>query len=113
LQQRRTETCIVLRKKHVDGFYQTVLNAVRGDGGNTTNREAGDCKARGRRMVNSLPADQTPNSSDGRGSLLLRASVRRFCRAMHSWGIVQYFWGQAYQYSGDLTRKLVAPEKEL
>jgi hypothetical protein len=28
-----------------------------------------------------------------------------------SWGIVQYFWGQAYHYSGDPTHNCVAPEE--
>ena len=91
-------------------YYQTFVNAVRGVGGNNTNRwlvlqGSGDTS-----WLNSLPTDPTPN----------RLMVEYHCYTPFqftqlssdaSWGNMQYFWGPAYHYSGDPTRHAVAPEE--
>ena len=91
-------------------YYQTFVNAVRGVGGNNTNRwlvlqGSGDTS-----WLNSLPTDPTPN----------RLMVEYHCYTPFqftqlssdaSWGNMQYFWGPAYHYSGDPTRNAVAPEE--
>jgi hypothetical protein len=84
-------------------YYQTFVNAVRGVGGNNTNRwlvlqGGGDTS-----WMNSLPMDSTPN----------RLMVEYHCytpfqftqmASDQSWGNMFYFWGPAYHYSGDPTR---------
>ena len=91
-------------------YYQTFVNAVRGTGGNNTNRwlvlqGGGDTT-----WLNALPTDPTPN----------RLMVEYHCYSPPqfailssdaSWGIVQYFWGPAYHYSGDPARNCGAPEE--
>jgi aryl-phospho-beta-D-glucosidase BglC (GH1 family) len=91
-------------------YYQTFVNAVRDSGGNNTNRwlvlqGGGDTT-----WLNALPTDPIPN----------RLMVEYHCYSPPqfailssdaSWGIVQYFWGPAYHYSGDPTRNCVAPEE--
>jgi len=91
-------------------YYQTFVNAVRGLGGNNTNRwlvvqGGGDTT-----WLNALPTDPTPN----------RLMVEYHCYSPPqfailssdaSWGAAQYFWGPAYHYSGDPTRNCVAPEE--
>jgi hypothetical protein len=91
-------------------YYQTFVNAVRGVGGNNTNRwlvlqGSGDTA-----WLNSLPTDSTPN----------RLMMEYHCYTPFqftqlgsdaSWGNMQYFWGPAYHYSGDPTRNAVAPEE--
>ena len=91
-------------------YYQTFVNAVRGVGGNNTNRwlvlqGGGDTS-----WLNSLPTDSTPN----------RLMVEYHCytpflftqaQSDQSWGNMQYFWGPAYHYSGDPTRNATSPEE--
>ena len=91
-------------------YYQTFVNAVRGVGGNNTNRwlvlqGGGDTS-----WLNSLPTDPTPN----------RLMVEYHCYTPFqftqltsdaSWGNMQYFWGPAYHYSGDTTRNATSPEE--
>ena len=91
-------------------YYQTFVNAVRGVGGNNTNRwlvlqGGGDTS-----WLNSLPTDPTPN----------RLMVEYHCYTPFqftqltsdaSWGNMQYFWGPAYHYSGDPTRNATSPEE--
>jgi hypothetical protein len=91
-------------------YYQTFVNAVRGVGGNNTNRwlvlqGSGDTS-----WLNSLPTDPTPN----------RLMVEYHCYTPFqftqlssdaSWGDMYYFWGPAYHYSGDPTRNASAPEE--
>jgi hypothetical protein len=91
-------------------YYQTFVNAVRGVGGNNTNRwlvlqGSGDTS-----WLNSLPTDPTPN----------RLMVEYHCytpwqftqmTSDASWGNMQYFWGPAYHYSGDPTRNATSPEE--
>jgi len=91
-------------------YYQTFVNAVRGVGGNNTNRwlvlqGGGDTS-----WLNSLPTDPTTN----------RLMVEYHCYTPFqftqltsdaSWGIMYYFWGPAYHYSGDPTRNATQPEE--
>ena len=84
-------------------YYQTFVNAVRGVGGNNTNRwlvlqGSGDTT-----WLNALPTDPTPN----------RLMVEYHCYTPFqftqlasdaSWGNMFYFWGPAYHYSGDPSR---------
>jgi Cellulase (glycosyl hydrolase family 5)/Fibronectin type III domain len=91
-------------------YYQTFVNAVRGVGGNNTNRwlvlqGGGDTT-----WLNALPTDSVTN----------RLMVEYHCYTPSqfailssdaSWGIAQYFWGPAYHYSADPTRNCVAPEE--
>ena len=91
-------------------YYQTFVNAVRGVGGNNTNRwlvlqGSGDTS-----WLNSLPTDPTPN----------RLMVEYHCytpwqftqmTSDQSWGNMFYFWGPAYHYAGDPTRNATAPEE--
>lgn len=91
-------------------YYQTFVNAVRGVGGNSTNRwlvlqGGGDTT-----WLNALPTDPTPNR--------LMAEYHCYSPPQFailssdaSWGAVQYFWGPAYHYSADPTRNCVAPEE--
>jgi fibronectin type 3 domain-containing protein len=91
-------------------YYQTFVNAVRGVGGNNTNRwlvlqGGGDVS-----WLNSLPTDSTPN----------RLMVEYHCytpflftqaQSDQSYGNMIYFWGPAYHYSGDPTRNATSPEE--
>src|ERR1022692_3218377 len=91
-------------------YYQTFVNAVRGVGGNNTNRwlvlqGGGDTT-----WLNAMPTDPISN----------RLMVEYHCytpaqfailSSDASWGAVQYFWGPAYHYSADPTRNCVAPEE--
>ena len=84
-------------------YYQTFVNAVRGVGGNNTNRwlvlQAGGDTS----WLNALPTDTVSN----------RLMVEYHCytpslftiiHSDQSWGTAIYFWGPAYHYSGDPTR---------
>ncbi len=91
-------------------YYQTFVSAVRGVGGNNTNRWLVLQNIADPSWMNSLPTDSTPN----------RLMVEYHCYSPAqfailssdaSWGNVQYFWGQAYHYSGDPARNCVAPEE--
>ena len=84
-------------------YYQTFVNAVRGVGGNNTNRwlvlQAGGDAA----WLNSLPTDPTTNR--------LMVEYHNYTpwqftqmTSDQSWGAMFYFWGPAYHYSGDPTR---------
>jgi hypothetical protein len=91
-------------------YYQTFVNAVRGVGGNNTNRWLVLQGSGATAWLNSLPTDSTPN----------RLMVEYHCYTPFqftqlssdaSWGNMQYFWGPAYHYSGDPARNAVAPEE--
>lgn len=91
-------------------YYQTFVNAVRGVGGNNTNRWLVLQSVSDPSWLNALPTDPTPN----------RVMVEYHCYTPAqfaiissdvSWGTVQYFWGPAYHYAGDPTRNCVAPEE--
>jgi hypothetical protein len=91
-------------------YYQTFVNAVRGVGGNNTNRwlvlqGGGDTS-----WLNSLPTDTVSN----------RLMVEYHCYSPFqftqlqgdaSWGPMQYFWGPAYHYSGDASHNCGSPEE--
>ena len=91
-------------------YYQTFVNAVRGVGGNNTNRwlvlqGGGDTS-----WLNSLPTDTVTN----------RLMVEYHCYSPFqftqlqgdaSWGAMQYFWGPAYHYSGDASHNCGSPEE--
>ena len=91
-------------------YYQTFVNAVRGAGGNNTNRwlvlqGGGDTS-----WLNSLPTDTVSNR------LMMEyhcytPSLFTIFNTDQSWGNAIYFWGAAYHYSGDPTRNASAPEE--
>ncbi len=91
-------------------YYQTFVTAVRGVGGNNTQRWLVLQSVSDPSWLNALPTDPTPN----------RLMVEYHCYSPAqfailsddaSWGIAQYFWGQAYHYAADPTRNCVAPEE--
>lgn len=91
-------------------YYQTFVNAVRGVGGNNTNRWLVLESVSPPPWLNALPTDIVSN----------RLMVEYHCYSPAqfailssdaSWGIVQYFWGQAYHYAADPTRNCVPPEE--
>jgi hypothetical protein len=91
-------------------YYQTFVNAVRGSGGNNTNRwlvlqGGGDTS-----WLNALPTDTVSNR------LMMEYhcyTPSLFCifNTDQSWGSAIYFWGLAYHYSGDPTRNAGEPEE--
>ena len=84
-------------------YYQTFVNAVRGVGGNNTNRWLvlpiqGDAS-----WVTALPSDPTP------GRLMMEfheytPSLFTIIHTDQTWGNAIYFWGQSYHYSGNPSR---------
>jgi hypothetical protein len=91
-------------------YYQTFVNAVRGAGGNNTNRWLVIQSVSDPTWMNALPTDTVSNRimveyhyySPPQFAILSSDA---------SWGIVQYFWGPAYHYAADPTRNCVAPEE--
>ncbi len=84
-------------------YYQTFVNAVRGVGGNNTNRWLVLQNVADAAWLNSLPTDPTPNR--------LMVEYHNYTpwqftqlTSDASWGAMFYFWGPAYHYSGDPTR---------
>ena len=91
-------------------YYQTFVNAVRTTGGNNTNRWLVIQSVSDPTWMNALPTDTVSN----------RIMVEYHCYSPAefailssdaSWGVAQYFWGQAYHYADDPTRNCVAPEE--
>ena len=91
-------------------YYQTFVNAVRSIGGNNTNRWLVIQSVSDPTWMNALPTDTVSN----------RIMVEYHCYSPAqlailssdaSWGIAQFFWGQAYHYAADPTRNCVAPEE--
>jgi hypothetical protein len=91
-------------------YYQTFVNAVRAIGGNDTNRWLVIQSVSDPTWLNALPTDTVSN----------RLMVEYHCYSPAqlailssdaSWGIAQFFWGQAYHYAADPTRNCVAPEE--
>jgi len=91
-------------------YYQTFVNAVRATGGNNTNRWLVIQSVSDPTWMNALPTDTVSN----------RIMVEYHCYSPAqlailssdaSWGIAQFFWGQAYHYAADPTRNCVAPEE--
>ena len=91
-------------------YYQTFVNAVRGVGGNNTNRwlvlqGGGDTT-----WLNSLPTDTVSNR------LMLEYhnyTPFQFTQLQSdaSWGAMQYYWGPAYHFSGDPSHDCGTPEE--
>jgi hypothetical protein len=91
-------------------YYQTFVNAIRSVGGNNTNRwlvlqGGGDTT-----WLNSLPTDTIPNR--------LMVEYHNYTpfqftqlQGDASWGAMQYFWGPAYHYSGDVSHDCGSPEE--
>ena len=91
-------------------YYQTFVNAVRGVGGNNTNRwlvlqGGGDTS-----WLNSLPTDTVSNR--------LMVEYHNYTpfqftqlQGDASWGPMQYFWGPAYHYSADASHNCGTPEE--
>jgi hypothetical protein len=84
-------------------YYQTFVNAVRGVGGNNTNRWLVLQSVSDPTWLNSLPTDPTTNR--------LMVEYHNYTpwqftqmTSDASWGNMFYFWGPAYHYSGDATR---------
>ena len=91
-------------------YYQTFVNAIRGVGGNNTNRwlvlqGGGDTT-----WLNSLPTDTVSNR------LMVEYhdyTPFQFTQLQSdaSWGAMQYYWGPAYHYSGDPSHDCGSPEE--
>jgi aryl-phospho-beta-D-glucosidase BglC (GH1 family) len=91
-------------------YYQTFVNAVRGVGGNNTNRWLvlpiqGDAS-----WVTSLPSDPTP------GRLMMEfhqysPTLFTITHTDQSYGNAIYFWGQSYHYSGNPSRNATYGEE--
>jgi hypothetical protein len=84
-------------------YYQTFVNAVRGAGGNNTNRWLVMQSVSDPTWMNALPTDTVSNR------LMVEyhnytPSLFTIIHTDQSWGSAIYFWGPAYHYSGDPTR---------
>jgi hypothetical protein len=84
-------------------YYQTFVNAVRGAGGNNTNRWLVMQSVSDPTWMNALPTDSVSNR------LMVEyhqytPSLFTIIHTDQSWGDAIYFWGPAYHYSGDPTR---------
>jgi len=84
-------------------YYQTFVNAVRGVGGNNTNRWLVLQSISDPTWLNALPTDTVSNR------LMVEyhdytPSLFTIIHSDQSWGNAIYFWGPAYHYSGDPTR---------
>ena len=84
-------------------YYQTFVNAVRGAGGNNTNRWLVIQSVSDPTWMNALPTDTVSNR------LMVEyhdytPSLFTIIHSDQSWGNAIYFWGPAYHYSGDPTR---------
>ncbi|MEO8616839.1 MAG: LamG-like jellyroll fold domain-containing protein [Luteolibacter sp.] len=91
-------------------YYQTFVNAVRGVGGNNTNRWLVLQYVATPSWFNYLPADPTP------GRLMVEYHSYTpiqfaLISSDASWGNMQHYWGPAYHYAGDPTHNCVAPEE--
>jgi endoglucanase len=84
-------------------YYQTFVNAVRGTGGNNTNRWLVMQSVSDPTWMNALPTDTVSNR------LMVEyhqytPSLFTIIHTDQSWGNAIYFWGPAYHYSGDASR---------
>ena len=84
-------------------YYQTFVNAVRGAGGNNTNRWLVLQSVSDPTWLNALPTDTVSNR------LMVEyhnytPSLFTIIHTDQTWGTAIYFWGLAYHYSGDPTR---------
>ena len=84
-------------------YYQTFVNAVRGVGGNNTNRWLVIQSVADPTWMNALPTDTVSNR------IMVEyhnytPSLFTIIHTDQSWGDAIYFWGLAYHYSGDASR---------
>lgn len=84
-------------------YYQTFVNAVRGAGGNNTNRWLVLQSVSDPTWLNALPTDTVSNR------IMVEyhqytPSLFTIIHTDQTWGNAIYFWGPAYHYSGDPTR---------
>ncbi len=84
-------------------YYQTFVNAVRGVGGNNTNRWLVMQSVSDPTWMNALPTDTVSNR------LMVEyhqytPSLFTIIHTDQTWGNAIYYWGAAYHYSGDATR---------
>ncbi|HEV2437787.1 MAG TPA: cellulase family glycosylhydrolase [Verrucomicrobiae bacterium] len=84
-------------------YYQTFVNAVRGAGGNNTNRWLVLQSVSDPTWLNALPTDTVSHR------IMVEyhqytPSLFTIIHTDQSWGNAIYFWGPAYHYSGDPTR---------
>jgi hypothetical protein len=84
-------------------YYQTFVNAVRSTGGNNTNRWLVLQSVADPTWMNALPTDTVSNR------LMVEyhqytPSLFTIIHTDQSWGNAIYFWGPAYDYSGDPIR---------
>jgi hypothetical protein len=84
-------------------YYQTFVNAVRGAGGNNTNRWLVIQSVSDPTWLNALPTDTVSNR------IMVEyhnytPSLFTIIHTDQTWGNAIYFWGPAYHYSGDSTR---------
>ncbi len=84
-------------------YYQTFVNAVRGTGGNNTNRWLVLQSVSDPTWLNALPTDTVSHR------IMVEyhqytPSLFTIIHTDQTWGNAIYFWGPAYHYSGDPTR---------
>ena len=84
-------------------YYQTFVNAVRGAGGNNTNRWLVIQSVSDPTWLNALPTDTVSNR------IMVEyhqytPSLFTIIHTDQTWGNAIYFWGPAYHYSGDPSR---------
>ena len=84
-------------------YYQTFVNAVRGAGGNNTNRWLVIQSVSDPTWLNALPTDTVSHR--------LMVEYHQYTPSLFTiihtdqvWGNAIYFWGPAYHYSGDASR---------
>ena len=91
-------------------YYQTFINAVRGVGGNNTDRWLVLQSVSTPSWMNTLPTDPTP----GRLMVEYHCYTPTLFTLIHddqSWGNSMYFWGEAYHYPGNPSRNATFGEE--
>ncbi len=92
-------------------YYQTFVDAVRGVGGNNTNRWLVLQSVSEPSWMDTLPADPTPN----RMMVEYHQYTPSLFTIIHTdqtWGNAMYYWGAAYHYSADPTRNATWGEED-
>ena len=91
-------------------YYQTFVNAVRGTGGNNTNRWLVIQSVSDPTWMNALPTDTVSNR------IMVEyhnytPSLFTIFHTDQTWGNAIYFWGPAYHYRGDASRNATRGEE--
>ncbi len=92
-------------------YYQTFVDAVRGTGGNNTNRWLVLQSVSEPSWMDTLPADPTPS----RMMVEYHQYTPSLFTIIHTdqtWGNAMYYWGAAYHYSGDPSRNATWGEED-